>query len=1061
MEETEVSNIPGRVLVEPVEFVDLREIAKGKHGSHRASPERDLPIKKAAKDVPPHKDHSYNCLQIALQKDVSSVSMRESKNIPQETSSRPITRTPSKDEVLSVVIQKLTELVKNSEKQQSDGFDQSPVEGSESGQGVPPVKGSSTRLYQCPRCPCLFAVKVPKKGKLCSCCTQDSRSTSPEQPVSDEKESEAYCLRDGKDHGGIACDLCSVTVNSYNDLLYHLATHDANIFRCKFCNFVTTRHAAIEGHQNVHVTERAKKCVCNICGFKTCEFSKLQSHMKTEHQNIKDILLKCSECGYSTKSESALRDHMWTHIRPDQGITSPKHADNENGTQQSCSPKNFETEETCMADNTAPSRKEPKKSMQSAELFDANAKLFKCLLCGYLCEKLSTLKAHAWRHAGQEGCSYPVMHKVQDVSQITAEEPSKGEGDNAEREAKVNIIHKDETVCRESDDQDPTGKIAKEKYGCHCHPIRLPVEEHQIVQKVFADATSADPEEPCKVSSTIGASQVKVDSPTSSTVSVIKKVPDKAKNMDAVRVEETQPSVTASHLEGDSKLEGDCADIHNRPAESPSLQDNNVPILMDCADVATEVVITATVEGGDSDDVHPAQLETFDQIEPSGTADAKVVKSSDTDVEEVEVTKEHGRKPKRKIDCTPHSKDVKKICIEPGISKMLLNAVDDALQTRAENERKVQTNPSSPVTQAVDAKDQSVVKIIAAIANQNYQCPICQQVFPSSIQTHVCSQGSTPMFKCHRCPATFWHLGRLQYHMATHEAILKCSKCPFSCHSEMALRDHVKKAHLPAKSSICPTCQNDIGEQSPKAHEQSCKLKCWYGCRECDFVSTSMEELQTHGQDTHQKPYKCIMCDYSSATLNGIKNHMKFHNSDKPYKCNLCDFSGAYPQSLRSHMKKHSASSPSQSNDQYKCKFCPYTSGHLPSMKSHMWRHTSHPGYDYDGQDIIKMVVKIKDGRRKSSNKPAKVSSKIPVPDVEQLVVAPVIKSPKVTKGLPKTQSFPTAEKAKEPPKSKQIQYGSVIFQCSQCGFKSNDHSCLVEHLRGHLKVGVEGEKCK
>ena len=111
----------GRVLVEPIEFVDLRDIARGKHGSHRGSPERDIP-RKTSRNVSSKQDPPNNCLQIALQQNVPSP--KDSSSLYRESFPNPeqVTRTPSKDEVLSVVIQKLTELVENSEKQEHRGM---------------------------------------------------------------------------------------------------------------------------------------------------------------------------------------------------------------------------------------------------------------------------------------------------------------------------------------------------------------------------------------------------------------------------------------------------------------------------------------------------------------------------------------------------------------------------------------------------------------------------------------------------------------------------------------------------------------------------------------------------------------------------------------------------------------------------------------------------------------------------------------------------------------------------------------------------------------------------
>ncbi|XP_071480011.1 uncharacterized protein [Diadema antillarum] len=1055
-EDTAVS---GRVLVEPIEFVDLRDIAQGKHGSHRGSPERELHAKTAAKGILAHEDHSYNCLQFAIQgqdpvcgeEKMPSVVYRENPPRPESD-----LRTPSKDEVLSVVIQKLTELVKNSEKQRKEAPDQSSRPEVKSGQNEArgALQTDRTRLYQCPNCPCLFAVSHShRKDQLCSCCSKDTVSGLPKRIAKDLDQ--VHCYRDGKDHRGIACDVCSVKVNSYNDLLYHLATHDANIFRCKFCNFVTTSHAAIEGHQEVHINQRAKKCVCNLCGFKTEDFQTLQTHIKVVHQSVKEILLKCSECGYSTKTEEALRSHMWTHVKSGNGIQLPKQAGSEPSRQKPSS--------AARPSGEAPIKslpcKDSKVRSHSPETSDAATKLFKCLLCGYLCEKISTLKAHAWRHAGQEGCSYPVMHKVEDITQMPAQEESEEASAVDEGASKFNFIE----VNRNYD-----GEVANKvpsKSGCHCFPIVLPKEEHEIVSKVFADATSVDtePSVGSAVSNKAGdvheaVSVVSAQSPPS----VTEKVSHEAKDVDSSDALPKVASCDNNPVKLTESVRESLAATEPPSSTAKSTSPQPIPHEMDSSeDVVEEVVTTDEVSFAEMNLVVDAATEGLTAFQPrsnSGTHNEPKDASVATKKEET-VKPKHGKKLKRKMPAQDIEHDGKKSRTKAGISKLLLNAVDDALQVgvgdvQGSNTCHDQDSPS------VCSKTLGIAEVGTSPAkpssDDNYQCPICRHIFPATIKTHVCSQGRTPIFKCHKCPASFWHLGRLQAHMAGHEAILKCSKCPFSCGSEMALRDHVKKAHLPSKSNVCPSCHKDIAEESPKAHEQSCVLECWYGCRECDYVASSLEELQKHGTATHHKPYRCNLCDYSSATPNGIKNHMKFHNADKPYKCHLCDFSGAYPQSLRSHMKKHSASGPGQSSDQYKCKFCLYTSGHLPSMKSHMWRHASNPGYDYDGQDITKMVEKVSGGISNTKVEEDPVTDTAPPAQAHDVkrVGDPPRKRSSGTTPTKKGSEVGRGKASSQPPQSKQIQYGSVIFQCSQCGFKSNDHNRLVEHLRGHLSDG-------
>lgn len=48
----------------------------------------------------------------------------------------------------------------------------------------------------------------------------------------------------------------------------------------------------------------------------------------------------------------------------------------------------------------------------------------------------------------------------------------------------------------------------------------------------------------------------------------------------------------------------------------------------------------------------------------------------------------------------------------------------------------------------------------------------------------------------------------------------------------------------------------------------------------CVFVCTFRADCFSE-----QKVYKCDMCDYTSSTYVGVRNHRRIHSSDKPYRC--------------------------------------------------------------------------------------------------------------------------------------------------------------------------------
>lgn len=61
--------------------------------------------------------------------------------------------------------------------------------------------------------------------------------------------------------------------------------------------------------------------------------------------------------------------------------------------------------------------------------------------------------------------------------------------------------------------------------------------------------------------------------------------------------------------------------------------------------------------------------------------------------------------------------------------------------------------------------------------------------------------------------------------------------------------------------------------------------------------------LKNVWKHTGEKPFKCELCDYSSADKCNLNRHMKKHNGEKSYRCEVCDYSSAYRSNIKQHMK--------------------------------------------------------------------------------------------------------------------------------------------------------------
>ncbi|TNN58377.1 Zinc finger protein 507 [Liparis tanakae] len=145
----------------------------------------------------------------------------------------------------------------------------------------------------------------------------------------------------------------------------------------------------------------------------------------------------------------------------------------------------------------------------------------------------------------------------------------------------------------------------------------------------------------------------------------------------------------------------------------------------------------------------------------------------------------------------------------------------------------------------------------------------------------------------------------------------QCQQCPNAFHYKSQLRSHERERHSFSgdTAALTPVTETPTSmvEEAERAADEECGL---------------------------QKMYKCDVCDYTSSTYVGVRNHRRIHNSDKPYRCCSCDFATTNMNSLKSHMRRHPQEHQAvQLLEQY---------SHPPSLKSHMWKHAGDQNYNYE-----------------------------------------------------------------------------------------------------------------
>lgn len=162
---------------------------------------------------------------------------------------------------------------------------------------------------------------------------------------------------------------------------------------------------------------KAMSYQCSLCKFLSSSFPVLKDHIK-QHGQQNEVILMCSECHITSKSQEELEAHVVNdHENDASGHTQSK-------AQQCVSPSNSLCQRTAERNNEPiPDVPVNVDSPQTHALQTSSAAemgrrkwyayeqygMYRCLFCSYTCGQQRMLKTHAWKHAGEVDCSYPIF----------------------------------------------------------------------------------------------------------------------------------------------------------------------------------------------------------------------------------------------------------------------------------------------------------------------------------------------------------------------------------------------------------------------------------------------------------------------------------------------------------------------------------------------------------------------------------------------------------------------------------------------------------------------------
>ncbi|NXR34864.1 ZN507 protein, partial [Zosterops hypoxanthus] len=806
---------------------------------------------------------------------------------------------------------------------------------------------------------------------------------------------------------------------------------------------------------------------CGLCKFLSPSLLTLQEHIK-QHGQKNEVILMCSECHFASKSQEELESHFQNHhenggknsiqtkVQQCVNVTSsflqgPVEGSVKSGADQT---GNLECKDTTQP---APVPEMGRRKWYTYEQYG----MYRCLICRYTCGQQRMLKTHAWKHAGEVDCSYPIFEEENETTSLSEtvvthtphsvdtvvlslenneldmhSEPSlQLQICNSEQlscKSPVGTNVKEEEILSESVVHSPTTEVVEETVSdtepdnlitdsllssaqkiISCSPNRkghvnviverLPGAEENVLQKPFSMNTDIETEK-------------KLISEESS---VTCEEPDEVYHSDAIQeviIEWNNTEKKDNELSANKNVTAD----ENVP---PARRRTNSESLR-LHSLAAEALVTMPIRAAELTQTSLRALTGEDAVDAGagqGGADGpcmahpKVVSSlkdpsefsglNQSECAIVEIKKDRP--------------ELSEAPIKMGISMSLLTVIEKLKERTDQNAsdddilKELQDNAQCQSAGEAAGAGSNLVEFIPS-AERPYRCRLCHYSSGNKgyIKQHLRVHRQRQPYQCPICEHIASDSKGLESHMINHckARMYQCKQCEESFHYKSQLRNHEREQHsLPDLFSTATANKLIVSNEADDREALG-------------FVSIG-------GKSSVQKLFRCDVCEYTSTTYVGVRNHRRIHNSDKPYRCSLCG----------------------------------YVCSHPPSLKSHMWKHASDQNYNYE-----QVNKAINDAISQSSRFQGQLTDKTLLEGTDESTV-PVLGSSdnlvSFTESINQTTNEISGSDENEKPtlmntscsleKNSTLphlgtEYCVLLFCCCICGFESTNKENLLDHMKEH-----------
>ncbi|XP_039307740.1 uncharacterized protein LOC105193539 isoform X8 [Solenopsis invicta] len=177
------------------------------------------------------------------------------------------------------------------------------------------------------------------------------------------------------------------------------------------------------------------------------------------------------------------------------------------------------------------------------------------------------------------------------------------------------------------------------------------------------------------------------------------------------------------------------------------------------------------------------------------------------------------------------------------------------------------------------------------------------------------------VFTCAKCPARYFKLDALEYHMTLHGSNnrFKCNDCDYSSKTAQNLLKHqvVHRRHNESsESSTAELSSTPIAETTPTSCPESPVQSSpdpQFGVFMRGNPNFVYPGYLRNGR-LKEKRYKCHKCPSAFEKREQYRVHLTLHGAKQRYRCDTCDYSVKYYANYIQHLKKHQANAEAQAS---------------------------------------------------------------------------------------------------------------------------------------------------